>query len=190
MNINGKILFASDLHGRKERCISFLERIKEEKPDAILMAGDLIYYGPRNGIPDDLDEAYVREALKGLYEQGNFFSVKGNCDRMEDEIPFAVPLFSEIDLNQKRVALFHGHEESLLMLSSRSYDVYCFGHTHLYLIDDTKEGLFLNPGSLGFPKNGNEPTYMIIHEDWKIELHRLSDGKMMRKYQAFRRNER
>ncbi len=186
MDLKGKVLFASDLHGRRERLKSFLKRIEEEKPDWILMGGDLVYYGPRNGIPEDRDEDFVRQELKALYEKGNFFSVRGNCDRNEDQIPFDLPILRELTYEKKKIALFHGHEESLFALSSKKYDAYLFGHTHLYCIDETKEGLFLNPGSLGFPKENHVPTYMVLEEGWKIRLQRLEDGKTLMRYHAFK----
>ena len=185
MELNGKILFASDLHGRRERMKLLEERILEERPDWILLGGDLVYYGPRNGIPDDRDEEYVREALRRLSSNGNLLSCRGNCDRPEDGIPFEEPLVSEIHLNGKEAVLFHGHEDSLLALSSRKYECYLFGHTHVPLVDMREGSLFLNPGSLGFPKEGSEPGYLIIHGDWSLERKSLAEGKALLKARPF-----
>ena len=185
MELNGKILFASDLHGRRERMRLLEERILEERPDWILLGGDLVYYGPRNGIPEDRDEEYVREALRRLSSGGRLLSCRGNCDRPEDEIPFEQPLVSEIRLNGKDAVLFHGHEDSLLALSSKRYECYLFGHTHVPLLDVREGSLFLNPGSLGFPKEGSEPGYWIIREDWSLERKSLLEGKVLQKARPF-----
>ena len=148
MELNGKILFASDLHGRRERMRLLEERILEERPDWILLGGDLVYYGPRNGIPEDRDEEYVREALRRLSSGGNLLSCRGNCDRPEDEIPFEQPLVSEIRLNGKDAVLFHGHEDSLLALSSKRYECYLFGHTHVPVCTYENGLWLLNPGTI------------------------------------------
>ena len=42
-----KILIASDIHGSAYYCRCLLERYREEKPDKLLLLGDILYHGPR-----------------------------------------------------------------------------------------------------------------------------------------------
>ncbi len=47
-----KLLVASDLHGSSTHVDMLFERIEEERPDRIVLLGDLLYHGPRNDLPD------------------------------------------------------------------------------------------------------------------------------------------
>jgi len=50
-----KILIASDIHGSAEWSGKLLEAYAAEKPDKVLLLGDLLYHGPRNNLPLDYD---------------------------------------------------------------------------------------------------------------------------------------
>lgn len=174
MELNGKVLIASDIHGRRLRMEALVKRIREENPDWIIITGDVIFYGPRNGIPDDLDEAAVREMLAAL--SAKIISVQGNCDREEDEVPFPQPIVREVEINGLSAYLLHGDERSTALLSKRR-DLYVFGHTHLPIMEKKDGSWFLNPGSVGFPKGGLEPSYMTLEENGTIKLKELFTGQ-------------
>ena len=44
-----KLLIASDIHGSAYWCGRLMEEIKKTNPDRVLLLGDLLYHGPRNG---------------------------------------------------------------------------------------------------------------------------------------------
>ena len=46
-----KLLFASDIHGSLFFLNKLVEAIDKEKPDKIILLGDLLYHGPRNDLP-------------------------------------------------------------------------------------------------------------------------------------------
>lgn len=48
-----KLMFASDIHGSASCCRKLLERFEIEKPDKLILLGDLLYHGPRNDLPED-----------------------------------------------------------------------------------------------------------------------------------------
>ena len=50
-----KLLIASDIHGSAYYCEHLCERIAEEKPERIILLGDILYHGPRNDLPRDYD---------------------------------------------------------------------------------------------------------------------------------------
>ena len=50
-----KLLIASDIHGSAYYCERLCERIAEEKPERIILLGDILYHGPRNDLPRDYD---------------------------------------------------------------------------------------------------------------------------------------
>ena len=46
-----KIMIASDIHGSAYYCRKLLERYEAEKPDRLVLLGDILYHGPRNDLP-------------------------------------------------------------------------------------------------------------------------------------------
>lgn len=59
-------------------------------------------------------------------------------------------LFLDLNLDNKRVAVFHGNDESLvkMIIESQMFDLFCYGHTHKPKIERIKRTLIINPGSL------------------------------------------
>ena len=47
-----KLMFASDIHGSALYAKQLLARMEEEAPQRLVLLGDLLYHGPRNGLPD------------------------------------------------------------------------------------------------------------------------------------------
>lgn len=175
-----KILIASDLHGRLEATSKLIGRIKEEKPTRIWFLGDILYNGPRNGVPKDYDPMGVRDSLLPFLGISEF--VSGNCDARIDQML----LSKEMPLNRKErvfdrdFVLFHGDEPSYEGLTLKKSDILVYGHTHLYEMGFCKEGYFLlNPGSIGFPKEGRPATYMILDEEG-VSLRLLLDGSAIK----------
>lgn len=72
------IVIASDLHGAKKPVERLKEIVEREKPEALLLLGDLLYHGPRN----DLPESYCpKEVIRLLSEMKDIIiSVRGNCE--------------------------------------------------------------------------------------------------------------
>ncbi len=50
-----KIMIASDIHGSAYYCRQLLEQYRKEKPDKLLLLGDILYHGPRNDLPREYD---------------------------------------------------------------------------------------------------------------------------------------
>ena len=48
-----KILIASDIHGSAYWAERLIETIDAERPDRVVLLGDLLYHGPRNDLPRD-----------------------------------------------------------------------------------------------------------------------------------------
>ena len=46
-----KLMIASDIHGSAFWCGKLLEAASAEKPDKLILLGDLLYHGPRNDLP-------------------------------------------------------------------------------------------------------------------------------------------
>ena len=73
-----KFVIASDLHGSAYWCGKLMEVIEREKPDKILLLGDLLYHGPRNDLPRDYAPKQVIPML--VQHKEKILAVRGNCE--------------------------------------------------------------------------------------------------------------
>ena len=48
-----KLMIASDIHGSAYYCRKMLDAFQTEKPDKLLILGDILYHGPRNDLPEE-----------------------------------------------------------------------------------------------------------------------------------------
>lgn len=157
-----KLMFASDIHGDADCCARMLERFDAEKADRLFLLGDILYHGPRN----DLPEGYVpKEVIKMLNERRDkLLCVRGNCDTEVDQMVLDFPVMAEYSLlwlENRTVFLTHGHifnTENPPALNRG--DILLHGHTHVQIIDGSRDYIYMNPGSVSLPKEGNPKTYM------------------------------
>ncbi|MBR2910660.1 MAG: metallophosphoesterase, partial [Lentisphaeria bacterium] len=64
-----KILFISDIHGVPGTLEKVFKHAENLKPDQIVLLGDALYHGPRNGVPGFYDPTKVVEMLNARKEQ-------------------------------------------------------------------------------------------------------------------------
>ena len=163
-----KLLIASDIHGSAKCCAALMERINEEKPDKVILLGDLLYHGPRNALPGEYDTAKVMEMLNSLTPAP--VCVRGNCDSEVDQMVLKFPMRASSGTvlleNGTTVYLTHGHLlDSILAVASMEKERVCvlYGHTHVPLSHyDGETGLYtFNPGSIGRPYAG-QPSFGVL----------------------------
>jgi putative phosphoesterase len=79
-----------------------------------------------------------------------------------------------LTLGQKKLFLTHGHlyrprilDYNLLYESGREQkcDAFLFGHTHIPHAEQRYGCLFLNPGSISYPRSSTGKTYMTVEID-------------------------
>lgn len=158
-----KILVVSDTHG----CMTNFDLvIKEEAPfDLLLHLGD----------SEDCED-YIEAVCDCPVE-----IIAGNCDR-------SLHLWRECVFTLRGHTFFmtHGHNYSVKRgmdklkeaARQRSADVVLFGHTHEPYLMQEGGTLFLNPGSLSFPRPyTSRPSYAVIQMgkdgEIKAELKKL-----------------
>ncbi|MCQ2771976.1 MAG: phosphodiesterase [Bacilli bacterium] len=178
LELSGKILFASDLHGRTLRAEFLLDAIEREKPDYIVYLGDYMYNGPRNGVPNDYEPMVLSNMINAYASKS--FGVEGNCDSRIDHMLLKFPISLTLDalINGKTVTMYHGDDASTKAVSHGLKDVYIFGHTHVHRIDKTGMTTFINPGSIGFPKDKTKGSY-AVWEGNTITIKELEDGNVL-----------
>ena len=156
-----RILFVSDIHGSASALDKVLNLYAEWHGDLLCIIGDILNYGPRNGLPEGLSPQVVADKLNALANQ--IIAVRGNCDSEVDQMLLNFPMMGDYALvcdGNRRFLLTHGHK--LLTEGGSSWlkaDVVVSGHTHLWRLDRNPDGsINLNTGSPTFPKQGREPS--------------------------------
>lgn len=157
-----RLLFLSDIHGVPSTLEAALTAAQPLNPDRIILLGDLLYHGPRNGVPDFYDPVKVVQMLNGLKER--IVAVRGNCDAEVDQMMFEFPMMADYALVDAGTATFfltHGHlwNERRLPPFGRA-TVFAQGHTHIPELRTLTGGLtFFNPGSVSLPKGGSARSF-------------------------------
>ena len=88
-----KIAFISDIHGVPSALSAALKVIDTLGYDKLVLLGDLLYHGPRNGVPDFYDPVRVAAILNERKE--NIIAVRGNCDAEVDQMMVEFPVMED-----------------------------------------------------------------------------------------------
>ena len=170
-----KLVIASDIHGSAFWCGKLVGVIEAEKPDKILLLGDLLYHGPRNDLPKDYAPKQVIPMLSRYADR--ILAVRGNCEAEVDQMVLPFPCMADYALlscDGLTMYLTHGHHhnpDNLPPLPAGS--VFLSGHTHVKL-DEVRKGIrCLNPGSVFIPKDGSHSC--MIYENGTFFTRILED---------------
>ena len=167
-----KLMIASDIHGSAFYAQKLIECFNREKPDKLLLLGDILYNGPRNDLPIVYDPKKVIELLNGVKER--VLCVRGNCDTEVDQMVLSFPIMSDYSVilfEDKLIYATHGHiygKENPPPLNDGN--ILLCGHTHIPEASEFGGNLYINPGSVSIPKNDSENSYMIFENNcfkWK-----------------------
>ena len=167
-----KMLIASDIHGSAAACRQLLEACDREKPDRVLLLGDILYHGPRNDLPEEYDPKAVIAMLNG--RKDSILCVRGNCDTEVDQMVLRFPILADyawIAMDGCSIFATHGHvynAENLPPL--REGDILLHGHTHVPAWENHGRFRYYNPGSVSIPKKGSSRSYMTLENGnfaWK-----------------------
>lgn len=173
-----KYLIASDIHGSAYWCGRLMERVEAERPDKILILGDVLYHGPRNALPRDYDPKGVIAMLNPLAPA--IVAVRGNCEAEVDQMVLDFPCMADyaeiVDPGGRTLWLTHGHlwnPGNLPPLQPGS--AFLYGHTHVKVLEEVEGGVTVfNPGSVSIPKDGSHS--FGIYEDGRFCLELLEEG--------------
>ena len=161
-----KLMFASDIHGSKYYCGKLMERWNAEAAGRLILLGDILYHGPRNDLPREYDPKSVLAALNGIRE--SICCVRGNCDSEVDQMVLEFPIMADsllLFLEGRTVFATHGHiynTETPPKIGRQ--DILLHGHTHVQAMEDTGKYIYINPGSVSLPKEGNQNSYMVYED--------------------------
>ena len=166
-----KLMVASDIHGSAYYCRKLLKAFEQEKPDKLVLLGDILYHGPRNDLPKDYAPKEVIAMLNEI--KTNIICIRGNCDAEVDQMVLEFPIMSEqglLYIDGKTIYITHGHKlDSQNTPMMKPGDVLLCGHTHVPKCEDRGSYTYMNAGSVSIPKEGSAHSYMIIEDKffWK-----------------------
>ena len=167
------IMIASDIHGSARYCVAMMEAFKREKPDKILLLGDLLYHGPRNDLPGYYDTKKTAAMLNSIKDK--VLCVRGNCDSEVDQMMLDFPIMAEYCLlfvKGRVVFATHGHVFNVKTPPALNEgDILLHGHTHIPAWESFGNGnVYVNPGSVSIPKGDSRHGYMMLNDEgifWK-----------------------
>lgn len=162
-----KLVFISDIHGSLTYLERALERVEAEKPDQIVLLGDLLYHGPRNPLPEGYAPAEVLKRLNAYKER--LVCVRGNCDSEVDQMVLQFPIradYAMLYVDGLKIFATHGHIYSAQELPPLSEgNILIHGHTHIPVAERLDKGVYLlNPGSIALPKENHPHTYGVLED--------------------------
>lgn len=176
-----KYLIISDIHGSLPRLQQVLNFYEKTQCNMLCILGDILNYGPRNGLPDGLNPKGIAELLNHFTDP--IIAVRGNCDSEVDQMLLDFPIMADYALiadNGKTLFLTHGHIYNENNLPKGKFDAFFYGHTHLWKLEKQEMSL-CNTGSITFPKGGNPPTF-ATYENKNISIHQLN-GTLLKSIQ-------
>ena len=144
-----KICILSDLHNNLRHLDLVAQDLKDKNIELMIYCGDF-------------DAPF---ALRGFLQfKCPIKAVLGNADPditkylwILDNVPVLKdldikinPRMMDIDIASRRIAIFHGDDEHLVLalIESQLYDLLCIGHNHIPKIKKDRRTLIVNPGSL------------------------------------------
>ncbi|MTI59617.1 MAG: phosphodiesterase [Firmicutes bacterium] len=155
--------------------------------DMVLHAGDILYHGARNRLP----EGYDTKGLVDLINKAdyNLLAVKGNVDALVDDwvLPYPLPELSVVEDNGLRIVIYHGFQhdnEAERFDFARRFGakILIYGHTHIPVIKEDDGVILLNPGSIALPKQTPEVPTLASVKNGEISILNLDNGKVIELY--------
>ncbi len=144
-----RIIAFSDTHRHHDRVHRLFEQT-HLTTDLYIFLGD---------IESDIDNMFA------LYPDKRILSVPGNCDHASLN-----PAVGVTEAAGKKIIFTHGHRHLVnfgisqlkSLAEQNGADMVLFGHTHVRYCDYKDGVYFVNPGSLGEPRDSRAPSYAVI----------------------------
>ena len=189
-----KIAFISDIHSNIHALSAVIEEIEKENVDEIYCCGDIVGYNAFPGECIELVDKYVKASVRGNHDHAtingdtswfNEYGVAGinYCRKVlsDEKIKFLESLPTHLHFNREGIKFYMVHgsprnelfeyifpstsEETFEEFSiSVDANVVVLGHTHIPMKRKIGETLFLNPGSVGQPRDGNPKASFVIFD--------------------------
>lgn len=158
-----KIGVLSDTHGGGRSFLALLPFV--ETSDLVVHAGDILYHGPRNPLPEGYDPKGLANSLNGLKVPVVYS--RGNCDADVDQLLLRCPIqapYALLFVDGLQILVLHELKGEELPYR---VDIVIFGHTHRWEMFSKDGILYLNPGSPSLPK-ACEASFAFIDTSQRV----------------------
>lgn len=173
-----KILFISDIHGIDKNLGKLDMVIEKEKPDKLVVLGDLYYQG--FNVVDKTDNFKVRDFLSKYKDI--LICMRGNCDSLVDITKSPFPIIDDISMiNTDGIDIYitHGNKYNRYNNDTFSNGVMVYGHEHIPYIYKEPDMIYINTGSISLPRNNEPPTFTIYENKrfiiYSIDLEKIDE---------------
>ncbi|MFA4934656.1 MAG: YfcE family phosphodiesterase [Candidatus Methanoperedens sp.] len=192
----------ADVHSNAVALKAVLSALAESGVERILHAGDIVGYNP---YPNETIELFKRNKIISIMGNHERALITGDTSGfnpfakaalewtrkvvLPDNYGYIKGLknIESITIDEKRIVLVHGSPQDIDeyvypenvsrgLLSAANADILVLGHTHIQFKREYPEGIIINPGSVGQPRDGNpDAAFAVLDTDsGKIELERIS----------------
>jgi putative phosphoesterase len=195
-----KIALIGDIHANLPALVRVLEALDALKVDRVYCAGDIVGYYP---YPNEVIRLLRKRKIKSVMGNHDCAVVNGDTSRFNPYAAKAIEWTREnisarsleylcdlpVQLKVKDISIAHGSTKSFndyiypetpkWMLASMLVEIKAktlvLGHTHVQWSCPLKEGLILNPGSVGQPRDGNPNAAFAVYDSKtkEVEFHRV-----------------
>jgi len=157
----------ADSHDNMEAVDKAIEFFNEHKVGLVIHAGDIVSpftIGLFKKLKCD---------FKAIY--GNNEGDKLNLNRKIKEFETELTDFLELTYDERKIAVYHGHNPSILdsIVKSGKYDVVVTAHTHTPEITIEENTLVINPGETCGYLTGVKTVALLDTTEVKAEIHEL-----------------
>ncbi len=192
----------ADVHSNAVALKPVLSGLEHSRVERILHAGDIVGYNP---YPNETIELFKRNNILSISGNHDRAFVSGDTSGFNPYAKAALEWtrkvvlpdnscyikglrnIEAITIDGKRIVLVHGspydideyvYPENVSpdLLSAANADILVLGHTHIQFKKEYPEGIIINPGSVGQPRDANpDAAFALLDtESGKIELKRMS----------------
>lgn len=193
-----KTLLISDIHGNHE---ALKEVFGQENWDAIYCMGDIVDYGPSNQECVELIREKADLVVRGNHDNAVAFGVDCGCGyeikelsqevrkiTVEDISEGSKDYLRELPMTESRVDHFLTHaskddlykylkpdtpEDEFKGFKDIDQNLVFLGHTHIPMDRKVNGKRYINPGSLGQPRDDDTRAAYAVLEDGEITFERL-----------------
>ena len=141
-----KIGIISDTHDNISNLLKAFEVLNKERVDQVFFCGDLVACFTIDYFTK------LKTPVKAVFgnNEGDKVGILERIKRNSLDFEYAPDrkLMWDLVLNEKRMAVFHGHQSAITdnLINSQVFDYVITGHTHLPHIKKIKKTIWINPG--------------------------------------------
>lgn len=192
----------ADVHSNAVALKAVLSALAESGAERILHSGDIVGYNP---YPNETIELFKSNNIISISGNHDRALITGDTSgfnpyakaALEWTRKVVLPYNSgyikglknieSITIDEKKIFLVHGSPYDIDeyvypgnvspdLLSAANADILVLGHTHIQFKKEYPEGIIINPGSVGQPRDGNpDAAFALLDtESGKIQLERIN----------------